>query len=330
MATTQIPHLALITSTYRAEQYFGAYIQNVRQIDAHISEKPIFVQLVLIANAPTPAEEVFLQRLATLPLQRIRLKIVRVPREGVYASWNRGVRESDAPYVTFWGIDDTRQAQALITGYHMLKGGCQLVYFPYRVVTTVDWLFLQTRNDTVFPSLAFNPQTFAKRMSLGPFWMMSKELYDTVGAFDEHFRVCGDFEWCQRAIRHSLFCPSQTLGGTFVVHGDNLSANTNPLKIVEENVIYLRYGMSEYIRPCDPDLMREAWQTWGANGVELSAETQDFLWGEGAKARQEAWLDEWHKRQRQENIRRIPRLIMERLGLRPLLAKIGVVKSPKR
>jgi glycosyltransferase involved in cell wall biosynthesis len=320
-------NISIICSTYRSEAYLTKFTENVSTLADFFKQQAWVLELVIVANDATDNERTILDKLKTLQHFNFVVQISYVARESIYASWNRGVKLATSPYITFWGVDDTRSAMALLLGHNMLKNGCELVYFPYEVLTTVDWSVVKTTNKQVAGTLPFNKNSFGKNMRIGPFWMTTKDLFNRVGDFDENFKVVGDFDWCNRALQLVDFHLHQEVGGVFVVHGENLSSNYNPMKIVEENIVYLRYGHFDMLRPCDPELMKTAWQTWGAQGRTLTPEQEAWLWGQGAKEREQKWLENWQNKQREENIRQVPRSIMERLGLRPLFAKLGIVKS---
>ncbi len=323
-----MPDVALITSTYRSEAYLEAYTRNVITLAKKCHEAGVALELVVVANEPSAAEQQALQRLRDMAPDGLGVTLAAVPRETVYASWNRGASLASAPMISFWGIDDTRYAPAIVEGAALLRAGCDVAYFPYEVRTAVDWGWFRTTDSTLYPARPFDAALFASKMSLGPFWMTSRAFYQRVGPFNEHFRVCGDFEWAQRALRvEGRFCPAQQVGGRFVVHGGNLSANTNPQKIVEENVIFLWYGLPEKLRPADPQLMRQTWDGWAGGAHPLPPATADWLWGEGARERQEAWLLQWRARQRRDNLLRLPRRVVDAAGLRPALARLGLMRS---
>jgi glycosyltransferase involved in cell wall biosynthesis len=321
-----MPDVSLITSTYRAEAHLRAYSENVRQLAHDFAQAGKTLELVIVANDPTPNEEIYLQQLENATWDGLRVQVQRVPRESVYASWNRGVDLATSENVSFWGVDDTRYAAALLEGIQVLASWVDVVHFPYKVITTVNWGFISTKNYAVVAAQETDIDRFSRKMLLGPFFITTRAFYQRIGSIDPNFKVSGDFEWAQRAIRGGTVVPNQTLGGSFHVHGGNLSATTNPRKTVEENIIYLRFGYPQYLKPCDPALMKQAWEEWGSQGQSLPQETADWLWGEGAKERQEAWLKDWARRQRNENLRQVPRAIVNRLGLRPILTRIGILK----
>jgi hypothetical protein len=323
-----MPDVSLITSTYRAEAYLHAYRNNVRQLAHEFAQAGKTLELVIVANDPTPNEDTYLTELESERWDGLTVQVQRVPRESVYASWNRGVEVATSELISFWGVDDTRDAAAILEGIRVLATGADVVHFPYKVITTVKWGIFTGKNHVVVAAQETDIDRFSRKMLLGPFFMTTRTFYQRIGAIDPHFKVSGDFEWAQRAIRGGVVIPNQTLGGSFHVHGGNLSATTNPLKTVEENIIYLRFGYPQYLKPSDPALMKQAWETWGSQGRELPSETAAWLWGEGAKERQVEWMKEWARRQRSENLRQVPRAIVNRLGLRPLLTRLGILKRP--
>jgi hypothetical protein len=158
--------------------------------------------------------------------------------------------------------------------------------------------------------------------------MFSRAIYDAVGPFDPHFRIAGDFDWCARpAARAADFCRGEALGGTFFLHGDNLSGSHDPLEDVEDDIVMLRQGMWDQLVPADPDLLRAAWTEWGDLGeIDVPQAIQDRLWGEGARKRWVRWQRSRRRKATMRRVRAVPRWIIDHTGLRPLLARLGIVR----
>jgi hypothetical protein len=318
--------ISIVTSLYRAEAHLSTYRARVLDVSAQVQAAGLALEVVLIANDPTPAEQDHLQQLVdALGSSAIRLD---VPHESLYASWTRGIAASSGLCLAIWNVDDDRYADALIEGYRLIADGCEIVEFPFAAVREIRWLGrLTTRHQRRLPP-QYDPVNFGRKARTGPFFMFSRAVYDRVGPFDGHFLIAGDFDWCARpAARAAKFCPGAALSGTFFLHGTNLSGSGNPLEDVEDDVVLLRQGLWDELVPADPDLLAACWSEWGDLGTrDLPPDLEDRLWGAGACERWQASLRARRRKTIARRVRYLPRQIISRAGLRPLLARLGVVK----
>lgn len=327
--------ISLITSLYRAEAYWETYAQGVVEVARQLKEAGVSLEMVLVANDPSEQERASIHDLAnTLQANQTASVItLEVPRETVYASWNRGVRAASARALGIWNVDDLRTAEGLIEGYRLIADDGEMVEFPFVIVQMQHWLGLFNIRKRFEHPPQYTPSALGRKTRLGPFFMFSRALYDAAGPFDEHFRISGDFEWCARPrVRSSKLCLASAVGGYFSQHGTNLSGTHSLLEDIEDNVVLLRYGMWRELRPVEPQQMQAAWTTWGDQGTPLPQDIQDRLWGAGACETWQRWLRDRRRQQLTELLRRGPRWIIDWLGLRPVLARAGIVKSsvPRR
>ena len=324
--------LSLITSLYRAEPYLAAYAGHVRQVAAQMRAAGLSLELVIVANDANDRERALLAPLvAAGESGELAVQVLHVPRETIYASWNRGVRAARGRCIGVWNADDTREAAALIEGHRCIEAGCALIYFPYRVLRVRRWWGLfTTRREVYVPARPFDRVAFERTSRTGTFYLFDRALYEQVGPFDAHFHIAGDFEWLARAGRRVDFCVGDSLGGTFTQGARNLSGTGDPRQNVEDNIVHLQSGTWDALKPADPRLMRACWYEWGRQGADPPPEIADRLWGPGAEDR---WR-KWQRRQRFkpwiEGLRAGPRFVIDRAGLRPFLARLGVVKSASR
>jgi hypothetical protein len=321
-----IGKISIITSLYRAEAHLSAYRARVLDVVAQVQAAGLALEVVLVANDPTPGEQDHLRRLVdALGGSAIRLD---VPHESLYASWTRGIAASSGLCLAIWNADDERYADALIEGYRLIADGCEIVDFPFAALREIRWLGLfTTRHQRRLPC-QYDPVNFRRKARTGPFFMFSRAVYDRVGPFDGHFLIAGDFDWCARpAARAAKFCTGTALSGTFFLHGTNLSGSGNPLEAAEDVVVLLRQGLWDELVPADPDLLAACWSEWGDLGTrDLPPDLQDRLWGAGAGERWQASLRARRRKAIARWVRYLPGQIIDRAGLRPLLARLGVVK----
>lgn len=301
--------LAVISSLYRSEEHLPAFTAAVFGFAKRLSEVGIEAHYLPIVNDASPGEREQIEQLA----QEInggylgRMTPRFVPRETLYASWNRAISLSPATCFAPWNADDIRSAEAIREGYAALRDGAELVDFPYTRVMLGKRLGFFPRQQRIHVPCVFDCARFTRRNGLGPFFMARRSLFDRLGAFDPNFRVAGDTEWASRGLSTVKFQPGRASGGDFLVHGGNLSNTGGDREDIEVNLIFMRRGAWQHLRPADPGALRSAWDSWGNPAqLTLPAEVADFLWGAEAEAR-------WRRYQRERG--QPPRLRRLRLAL---------------
>ena len=301
--------LAVISSLYRSEEHLPTFTAAVFGFAKRLSEVGIEAHYLPILNDASPGEREQIDQLAgEINGQYLgRMTPHYVPRETLYASWNRAISLSPATCFAPWNADDIRSAEAAIEGYAALRDGAELVDFPYTRVMPRKRLGVLPRQQRIHVPCAFDSARFTRRNGLGPFFMARRSLFDRLGPFDANFRVAGDTEWASRGLSTVKFQPGRANGGDFLVHGGNLSNTGGDREDIEVNLIFMRRGAWQHLRPADPRALREAWDSWGNPAqLTLPAEVADFLWGAEAEAR-------WRRYQRER--RQPPRLRRLRLAL---------------
>lgn len=315
--------ISLITSSYKSEDFLPSYSKHVFEVASQLKCAGLSLEVIVVINDASEKEAALLTDLccSLQQIENVDMKLLHVERESIYASWNRGVRESTGKAIGIWAVDDIRYAEALMEGHELIASGCEIVDFPYRVRKLFKWLGI-TLGETHFEQSV----GYFKSELISPFFMFSREFYEKNKPFDEGFRINGDLEWVMRQTvldAHTDY--GKHFAGLFYHHGGNLSAMRKAMS-VEQNIVHLRRGAWNELRLANPKLMQDAWMTWGDNGCQLPEEIQDQLWGEGSS-------DRWKQYLRQEKLEiyfRSPiRYLIDLLRMRHLLASIGLVKSSK-
>jgi len=320
--------VAFITSLYRSERYLARYAAHVLDVGAQIKKAGLELELIIVANDASDEERTAIEQLTRTTDFMVRA--IHVERETLYASWNRGVRESSAPALGFWNVDDVRTAEGIIEGQQLIEQGCLYIYFPYDIVRTEKiGKLIRFRRRIHYEAMPYDRTRFTQAMRGMSFFMFARELYERIGPFDEHFQIAGDMDWSVRAAHEIDFCAATHAGGTFFLHGENLSSIDNPRLQVEDNIVHMRWEAWENVRPAKPDVMRACWTEWG--GAALPEEIEQKLWGEGALERWQNWQRDYRRHRRgvqiSEILRAVPRWIINRTGTRSMFAKLGIVKS---
>lgn len=306
--------IALISSLYRSEEHLPAFTAAVFGFARRVSECGIEAHYLPIVNDASRREREQIDQLAEeINRQYLgRMTPHYVPRETLYASWNRAISLSPATCFAPWNADDIRSTEAFIEGYEALQGGADLVDFPFMRVMLSKRLGLLSRAQRIHVPCPFDSERFTRRNGLGTFFMARKSLYERLGPFDANFRVAGDTEWASRDLSTVKFQQGRANGGEFLVHGDNLSNTGSDREDIEVNLIFMRRGDWHHLRPADPRALRDAWESWGNPGrITLPAEAADFLWGAEAEAR---WQRYQRERKQPATLRRL-RLALASRGL---------------
>lgn len=236
--------LTIITSLYKSDAFLKRFLRDAKDIQKELEGYNISFEHLLIMNDPNSEESALVEKASS---DNNALRVIKVPRESLYATWNRGVHESGGDIVTFWNVDDRRNSGAIVDGIRIIKSGAApVVYYPFiykRYISLMRFPILIKRKKVTPPP--FDPIEFGKSMMCGPFFMFSKDFYKKVGAFDEELRIAGDFDWCIRASKKGVFAQSDIVAGTFSNNGTGLSGLKNGRLAEENKKIYERYGIKK-------------------------------------------------------------------------------------
>jgi len=299
--------IAVISSLYRIESHLEQFTQAVLMFAEQVHRAGIDVHYLPLVNDATTLERKSIDNLTESITRASYGKMTPhyIERETLYASWNRGIRLADTPYFTFWNADDVRDASAFIEGYQALQDGSNLVDFIFTGIKSVRRFGLFPTVEHKQSAMLFNPDQFTRKNGVGPFFMASKILYEQVGVFDEHFRIAGDMQWAGRTLPYVKFYPAQKIGGSFYIHGDNLSNTGTNRENIEVNIIFMRRQDWYQLLPTDPVALREAWESWGnIDAIIVPDEVADFLWGDSAENRWRQYQSERNQAQWLQRLRR--------------------------
>ena len=248
--------ITLISSLYKPERYLEDYLKHISEFPKEMSG----FELIIISNDTSDRTKDKLDKFIDKNNAASWFRVFNVPRESLYASWNRGVELAKNDIIGFWNVDDIRYPEAIIDAARLVKeNGADLVYFPFIIKWYLNFFglpFLVKWKKIISP--VFDKREFTRSMHCGPFFIFTKSLYEKVGPFDEQFKIVGDFDWCIRAAKISdKFSRSDKIAGVFGrYYGSNLSGGNNK-HIAENNVVYFRHGTPNIIQPVDADLAAE-------------------------------------------------------------------------
>jgi glycosyltransferase involved in cell wall biosynthesis len=235
--------VSIITSLYKSENFLPAYFRRIETFAKKVSRTNIDLEFILIANDINSEEEKIIVRWH-IP----NLKILKVNRETLYASWNRGILEASSDILVFWNVDDIRFPGALYKGIDEIGKGAQLVYFSFIMMGLSRILLFRRRISVPFynlkrtKALPYNREDFMKGCMCGPFFMFHRTVFETIGPFDETFVVAGDFDWFARAAFMNIkFKELSVIGGVFFTHSGNLTVKYSKIQADENKTVLNRY-----------------------------------------------------------------------------------------
>lgn len=219
--------ISLIASLYRTDAQISAWYSWLLTFMADLENKAVDFEIIIVSNDPTPKEESFLTKLET----HARVQVLKVQRETIYASWNRGIHASTGEVIGFINADDIRFAESIKEGIARIQSGADFVYFPFiykRYVRIFNFL-IPVRTKIFYPP---DPETalHIQGMPYGPFWLISKKFLSTEGLFDESFKVAGDYEWSMRTNKKGVFVLSNVIAGIFTSDGKTLSGSRSQVQ----------------------------------------------------------------------------------------------------
>ncbi len=234
---------------YRTEKFLLSWSKHVLAFAKEAQEIGLDFEINAIANDPTDTELRLLNTLTPYPWFHLHT----VPREPIYASWNRGVSVANAEVCTSWNVDDIRTAAAIKDGLDLIQKNPDktakgiVVYFPFiykRYINLFDCDFLVKR--IVVQPPAFEQQEFIHSMHIGPFFLFTKKAHQNIGGFDEKYTIVGDYEWQARAAVHDVcFLKSEVVSGIFKNNGKTLSGSRASKHTTEQQDVYDRYTVSK-------------------------------------------------------------------------------------
>lgn len=226
--------ISVLVSLFRCEAYLEQFFTYVEKLEGKNC-----TEVLLLHNAPTEGETSIVERwLPRLPFVR---HIVIPEREGLYATWNRGIRLAKGEYISNWNVDDIRFPDSFLNEARTLDE------HPDVDLTYGDFFFMYeyphpTSRMQVYKEFEPFRKDFFREHQIGCFPMWRKSIHRKIGYFDEQFRLVGDFDFQIRAARCCRLKKTPSCLGAYLDEvSDKLSSN-RIVQDVERHSLYLRYG----------------------------------------------------------------------------------------
>ena len=223
--------ISVITSLYRGELYLDDFFNSFLSI-SNLNE----TELVLIHNDPTESE---IEKINIYKDRIPNIQIVRVPREGVYSSWNRAIKISSGKYVAMWSVDDRRTIHSLSEQAKVLDNDfeCMIVSGNYYKIFKQGDKNGFLKKDPVIR----NKFSGIIKFNNGCFLMWRKSVHHKIGYFDEQFKIGGDWEFWMRVTAFFKAGRVNEILGYYLRENNVGISKANTKNHIESAVIKSRY-----------------------------------------------------------------------------------------
>lgn len=240
VTSNQKIQISVITSLYKCESFLDNYFDYVSDIPN--KEK---IEILLLHNAPTENElSIIEKRIKKLSF----VKHIIIPhREGLYATWNRGVKISKGKYLAVWNVDDIRSKYSLEEQAELLDNN------PTIAATYGDFFGSKTygtHNDIEFyePEYEKKRYDFLRDFHLTCFPMWRKSIHSKIGYFDEQFNAVADFDFQIRlSLNYPLKKTNAKLGWYLCEGSHKISFRAHSKTLTERTLLCMRYGIFDQL-----------------------------------------------------------------------------------
>ncbi|GAB4024749.1 glycosyltransferase [Spirosoma koreense] len=227
--------ISVITSLFNCLDYIESYLDHVLKVE-NFDE----VEFLLLHNQPKPQEIAIIEKYSS---QYKNIRYIIIPeREGLYATWNRGIKLATGEYLTVWNVDDIRTPDSILNQAKALDKNTNAM-LAYGDFYGVDTYGTEICRSYTYPAWPNKRAEFFRRHMIGCFPMWRKMVHDTIGFFDENYRLVADYEFQLRlALNYNLVKAEGALGYYLENQPHKLSSQQNTQHI-ERTSVELRYAI---------------------------------------------------------------------------------------
>jgi len=242
--------ISVLTSLYNCKAYLSRFFENVLNI-----ENLYETEFVFIHNAPSQTEKEIICSFLKAHTH-INPQYIEVPREGLYASWNRAIKMAKGEFVAVWNVDDIRLPNSLkIQADEFTKHiKVDLVYGNKYAISHLgdDKLRHEITKNITKNKCFFSFQE-------GAFLMWRISIHKYIGYFDEQYVIAGDADfWFRVAEKHKIVKTEAILGIYLREKGKGIS-KTAKTGALERLILCMRYGFYPRLVP-NPFLLPKAFK----------------------------------------------------------------------
>ncbi|HEY9765617.1 MAG TPA: glycosyltransferase, partial [Chroococcales cyanobacterium] len=181
--------VSAIVSTYGAEKFIRECLNNLVQQDLFLQER----MEIIVIDACSPEDEGSIVK--EFQAKHPNISYERTSqRETIYASWNRAIRASRGRFVINANTDDRFVPAAFARLARELSedSSIQAVYGDWMVTKTENDRFGSETDKFVFHYPEFYPPLLLYYQITSHSLMIRREVFDSIGYYDEDYKVFGD------------------------------------------------------------------------------------------------------------------------------------------
>ena len=208
--------ISVITSLYNCGKYLSGYFNAVEKI---INKEDC--EFLLLHNKPTEEElNIIKESIQDKP----HFKHIIIPeREGLYSTWNRGIKMAKGEYCTVWNVDDIRFPDSIFSQAKALDENPAAAIAYGDIFVSVKY---GGKSEKLYkhPVWQNNREEFYRSYLMSCFQMWRKSIHADIGYYDEQFKCVGDFDFQIRcALKYPFVKVQNPLGIYLEDQQDKLS-----------------------------------------------------------------------------------------------------------
>lgn len=227
--------VSVITSLYNCLEYLNGYFDAVESI-CDKSE----IEFLLLHNDPKVEELELINKKID---GKDHFRYIKVEKlEGLYTTWNRGIKLSSGEYITIWNVDDIRLPDSILRQQKCLDNN------PSAALTYGDIIISNEYGNSsgrviAEPQFSRDNLQFYRQHIIGCFPMWKKSIHDEIGYFDEQFRLVADFDFQIRTVRRYDIVKTDGVLGYYLEYVSTKLSSNRKLQKNETNALVRRYGI---------------------------------------------------------------------------------------
>lgn len=234
------PAVSVLVSYYNGGKYLRGFLENFREQTICNKTQLIFASCLMNDED----RKIFIDFKESFPDGQVKmLELHELKTQS--ACWNLAIKESDAPLVCIWNIDDQR------TKYSLENQVCSLESEPSSTVAVFGYFIISSEfknnKGKLIDHSMYSKEEYERSMLLGPFFMFRKSVCPTIGYFDEQLKSGSDYDFAIRLAKHGTIKMINNVDGYFLDEGKGLSTGGNQLQPIERTVVELRYGLYDKV-----------------------------------------------------------------------------------
>jgi glycosyltransferase involved in cell wall biosynthesis len=168
--------------------------------------------------------------------------------QGAPAARNTGIARATAPIIGLLDSDDTYALDSLKKRFNILENNKETM----AVIGKTKFLFMEGHNRDKWNISENDAPVYNTLYGSG---LYRKELFETIGKFDEHFRLSDDFDWFTRLRESGL--PVIYMEETTLYYRQHNSNMTKDADLMKHDILALLRKSLTRRRESDPDAVAQ-------------------------------------------------------------------------